>query len=113
LTWIRTTPDELTDNVCANYKTDTPRDCVCGNIPTGVSRLTDTILYVRSLPFRLTCVRLFVLTYLFDGKTNTAVSTTQDVLGRTFTVYWKVLTVKHNWLKEGPEAIEIPETSLT
>jgi hypothetical protein len=29
---------------------------------------------------------LFVLTYLFDGKTNTAESTTQDVLGRTFTM---------------------------
>jgi hypothetical protein len=28
-------------------------------------------------------------------------------------VYWKVLTVKYNWLKEGPEAIEISKTSST
>jgi transglutaminase/protease-like cytokinesis protein 3 len=93
---MRTTPDELTDNVCANYKTDTPRDCVCGNIPTGVTRLTDTILYELSLPFRLTCVRLFVLTYLYDDKTNTAESTTQDVLGRTFTLYIAITGIELN-----------------
>ena len=58
----RTTPDEQTDNVCANCKTDAPTDYACGNIPMDASRYAAGILYERILPLRLDEKIRFVLT---------------------------------------------------